>query len=69
MAQRSIDELDVLRAELARQRRQKADAIADPNDVQALQALVQIHQAVEALDAVIADIEVGVEPDPKAMIA
>ncbi|QRM32759.1 hypothetical protein [Microvirga sp. VF16] len=61
MAGKTVEDLKKLRAELVERRRQEAYWVGGPHHDDRIQKLVQVHTAIEALDAVIAEGED--EPD------
>lgn len=55
MAEKTIEDLKKLRAELIERRRQEAYWVAGPHHNERIEKLIQVHTAIAALDAVIAE--------------
>ena len=53
MTGKTVEDLKVVRAELVERRRREAESLGGADDSGRLDKLVQLHQAIEALDAVI----------------
>jgi hypothetical protein len=68
MAARKVEDLRALRNELVERRRQEAYGVSGAQHHDRIEKLVQVHLAIEALDAVIEEGKDAPETDVNSMI-
>ncbi len=66
---KTVEDLKALRAELVERRRKEAYLIGSAHHDERIEKLVQVHLAIEAIDAVIADGKDEPDTDVSAFIA
>ena len=66
MAGKTIEDLRTLRSQMVERRRQEAYRVSDAHDDERIEILMEVHQAIQALNAVIAE---GKEGPPEADVS